>query len=513
MPPKQRETTIVRVSNVFKEIISSFTNDEQKFIEAADEVAVSYKYFQKHDINLLPRYESAYQSNKKKVPRLAFEALTGITNYINEIRNRETKFDLQQCDRWMIITFYILSRVYLKSLNSNSFNDKEKKRLIESEICAQFLFSDKLQDFEAIVDKIIIDLDPFKFSYFGTHTWIIAICMNSQELGTLLSDPQVLNREKMLQELLSETLENITLKISSSLDSQIKTFGFNNKLLEILLHKENANIYIDEQFLSDIVSLFHYICLHERNFSFNPQSIQTLFMITGEIVKTMAFDQSKERYYMSNMINDGANDLPEAIETSLTVLTKKEFLISPEMWLRTPFQIITEANSTHKPFMRNEVIKTILDRNIIHLVLPVYKYLVQINGKIVDNPISDKLGFRITSKSNTVGISCYYDQDKNQLSLYISLLLDQTQISFELSFEAFEILSSYLHNGYTEYIKLKEGIAIKNLNGSLSLSYNGVSIILSTSVQDDFIEVLDIFKNHEKYLMIKEFSELHYGRY
>ena len=514
MPPKQRETTIVRVSNVFKEIISSFTNDEQKFIEAADEVAVSYKYFQKYDINLLPRYESAYQANKNKVPRLAFEALTGITNYINEIRNRETKFDLRQCDRWSIVTFYVLSRVYLKSLNSDSFNDKEKKRLIESEICAKFLFSDKLQDFEEIVDKIIIDLDPFKFSYFGTHTWIIAICMNSQELSTLLSDNQVLKREKMLQELLSETLENIMLKTSASLDYQIKTFGFKNKLLQILLHNGNDNIYIDEQFLSDIVSLFHYICLHERNFSFNPQSIHTLFMITGEIVKTMTIDQSKERYYMSNMINDGANNLPEAIETSLNVLIKKEFLISPEMWLRTPLQIITEANSTHKLFMRNKAIKTIVEQNIMHLVLPIYKYLVQIHGKIVDDPISDKyIGFHITSKSNTVGISCYYDQDKNQLSLYMNLLLNQTQISFELSFEALEILSFYLHDGCPEYIKLKEGISIKNGNGSLLLSYNGVSIILSTSMQDDFIEVLDIFKNHEKYPMIKKFSELHYGRY
>jgi len=338
--------------------------------------------------------------------------------------------------------------------------------------------------------------------------------MNSKELRTLLNDSQVLKREKMLQELLSETLENIVLKNSSSLDHQIETFGFDSKLLEILLNKGNNNIYVDEQFLTDIVSLFHYICLHEKTFSFNPQSIRTLFLITGEIIKIMIVDQNKERYYMSNMINDGANNLSEAIMTSLNFLEKKEFLVSPEMWLRTPLQIITEANSTHRPFMRNEVIKTIIAQNIMHLVLPIYKYLVQINGKIVDSPLSDKfIGFHITSKSNTVGISCSYDQDKNQLALYMNLLLDQTRISFELSFEALMILASYLHNRYTEYIKLKEGISIKNLNDNFLLSYNGVSIILSTSVKDEFIEVLDIFKTHEDYPIIKEFSELHYGRY
>lgn len=516
---KSRDTITIRVSKAFKELVSSFmTSNKDNFIDTADEVAISYKFFQKNNIELWDIYEDAYQKSKDTTPRIVFETLTGLSNYIDKIKNEPSRFDLQQIDRWTIVTFYILSRVYLKCLQPDSFNENEKKNLTESAVCAGYLFMDKLPEFEKIADKIILELDPFKFAYFSMHTWITAICMQNQEISDLLYHSDVLSRESKLQEVLQKSLENAKFKKTSSFDYSIKTSGFSNKLLRILFCTDSSIVneipFIDELFMRDIVSMFHYICLHKRGVSFKSQAIHVLFLITGEIIKSTKFDANLERYYMSNMINNNAKDLTEAIAQSLKFLEEKENLISPEMWIRTPMQVIEGAYNAKHLFMHNPTIKRIIAENLINLVLPVYKYMVEETGKIVEFPLSDSFeNFDIKSSSGKISLSSYYQQEKNELPTYLSFYLAGTNISLKLSFDAILILSFYIDKDSVENIELQKGTTIKKMGSVFSLSHNGVSFLLSDEVKNELSEVLTKLREHKSFTILKAYEELHYGSY
>ena len=231
-----KETTPVRVSKRFKEFVISLISKKgiENFSDAADEIVASYKFFKKEDILLWKIYEENYIKNKKNIPLLVYETLTCLSNYIGITQKEITRFDLMQIDRWNIVVYYLLSRAYLQLLRPESFREKEQKALAESEVCARYLFSSKYDKFVKVTDAIIKELDAYKYASPSSRTWLLAVCMENEDLNVLMYDQDVLFREKKLQNVLHECLIDASFTHYSSIFSNSQSYGILNKIIKIL---------------------------------------------------------------------------------------------------------------------------------------------------------------------------------------------------------------------------------------------------------------------------------------
>lgn len=517
---ESRETITVRVSKFFKDMVSSFSSnaDKEHFIDLADEVAISYKFFKRTDIRLWPIFEDSYQKNKMSIPRIIFETLSCLSNYIENTQKEVTRFDLMQIDRWNIVVYYILSRAYIKCLRPESFNEKEKKNLSESEVCACYLFAEKMPIFEKLADTIIQKLDAYKFAYSGTYTWITALCIKNKEINVLMYNPDILFREKKLQEVLQMTLKDVSFGKYTPFCYGIKTCGFNNKILKILSNEDTEIVnelqFIDEIFINDLIQNFHNICSSNHRISYSVEPIRIFLIITKEIIKYLNIDISQEYYYMSNMIHHNSKNLPDAIDESLIFLETKKFLIDPEMWLRTPLQIIDNAIQRKHLFMHNPVIKTLIAQKIKKLVSPIYKSIVDYKGKIADFPIDFPFaGIDIRANTNKISLYCRYDKEKNYLLCFLNLTLDGVHVSLSFSMEELQILFFYLTYKWdiNSSIKLQNNTSIINYGNNLNLSYQGVNFMIDENIINDISDVLYKLHNHENYALLQSHHVLHYG--
>jgi len=524
---------------IFNLFSAKAKEDGKSFVEKIDEAVEALNLLNISEIRLENWLLELYKNDEKKRPRFLYETLQAMFNYWDKLEKDFNFPDFFQfVDRWSIATYYIHSHLYTNQLSKEQLRDDELSARTESSIAlAYFLGKEGFDEFVSAMT----DVKAYPYSYAALNKKSKAVFLHevfsNNTMKALLLSPEVTKRESALYSLIKDISKNRNLNFKKNTSSKFPIFvnsrGLINKIAYfVYIYQKNEEIktlpyFVDEKFLGDIVNVYHAVLLQERNELFHSNALASIFKIA---IATLEISEPKNdiSYLKSNLIDGYAYEsLADALKVNLEVIENDEFLSdgAPEMLTRTPMHIINDIIDERVKFIRRPELFDLFTKNLINIVLPVYKYLIHENGPILES--SNYYASRLSLHNNdeTIQLEVRVDDGENSC-IYSNIILYVNDgrktdskfgmtITLHVNHESLTKLNYILHSEKMfSNVRLEEELYVsKNqLNDFAELRYKDSSTyFLHNQILDDLKDILRRYVESEEFKRLNQIYIIKHG--
>lgn len=531
-------TTTIRITNVAKTFLQNLLHSK-KFAtvsDALDEVTVAYQFFKDEGIPLEDFFKDHFAENNNRHPRLVYEAAHALLRYWDKTYSKNKHTFIQFIDKWNLVAYYIKAHTYSHHFQKAYHLDTHKVEMDESLAGIHYLFFDKIDEFKQIASLIMDELEPHKTDAGGVDVKarIVTLCMQNEDLVTLLSSPSIHKREKQLQEITLESIMNIEklTRNQGAYPIKLKTYGMSNKLANLMLlsyHKPLTELppFVDHYFIQDLFAFLHHAIYTPSMSICTNKALASCFKI---IIKTLEYfgDSKLDVAYIMGFLVQKDEKLLEAFRANLVDIELTELAEHLEGRM-TACKLVAEALFAEHPTIiyQSDIHKVLID-NLTNTAGHLYHFIVKQEGRLLnykDQRISShyitkdtnslfRINITYHSETNiamsdmTVHHSSQSDSEKEKGMMHDTITVNPT---------ALQLLYFSLKETSMRRVYASERLSFFLTHPSiLRISFQDTENFYHTKhIHDCFLDELiktleDAFNTEEMRIYLK-FYELHYG--
>lgn len=415
-------TTTIRITTAAKTFLQNLLH-HKKFAtvsDALDEVTVAYQFFKEDAIPLEYFFEEHFTKNNNRHPRLVYEAAHALLRYWDKTYSKNKHTFIQFVDKWNLVAYYIKAHTYSYHFQKAYHLDTHKVEMDESLAGVHYLFFDKIDEFKHIASRIMSELEPHKTDAGGADVkaQIVTLCMQNENLVTLLSSPGVNKREKQLQKIAHESVINIEklTRNQGAYPIKIKTYGMSNKLANLMLlsyHKPLTELppFVDHYFIEDLFVFLHHAIYTPSMSVCTHKALASCFKV---LIKALEyFGESKlDIAYIMGFLVQKEETLLKAFQMNLAAMESAELAEHLEGRM-TACKLVAEVLLAEHPTIiyQSDIHKVLID-NLTNIASHLYHFVVKQEGRLL-NFIDPRItSFYVTKDPNSlfrVNITYYPD--------------------------------------------------------------------------------------------------------
>lgn len=522
-------TKTTRISSwVYNLFSDKASKQETTLLKKLDELAETLHLLDVDEVVLNSFLNQAYKENEINTSRYVFEALNALMNYWSKLNNDIfNKYSFNQfIDRWNIVAYYINSHLYTNVLAKNALTEEELKQRAESTVAMAFLFDNNVVEVIEYTKEIMKEIDPYKNAYISKNSKsvIMTRIFRHEKLMKFLEGELMVRKENAISTLFNHLLEKYDLRTKgdSAFTISIESSGIPNKIayLIYLQYKyeklEELPFFVNEVFLSDLFSLLHsYMGKYHSSDLYYSKALESAFIISQAIKSLDAYHFYDDSYLKSNLQHsNNFDELDDALQADINTLKTIRYTYFAEMRIRTPMHIIEQTTKTGTRYILRPEIKEIIVEHLINICYPLYFYIIQIEGKILQfRDLGKELNIYSSDKYAQIAIAMKEDFYYTNLILYINNnneLLSTITISMEHS--SLEKIYHCLHMQGYNTTKIEDNLSFYyDSKDLIKINYSQGSLFLHGKIKDSFIEVIIKYIESDEFIENKKLDILNHG--
>ncbi|MCG3692493.1 hypothetical protein [Aliarcobacter butzleri] len=522
------KTKNARISSwVYNLFSDKASKEDSTLLKKIDELAETLHLLNINEVVLNNFLNQAYKEDETNTSRYVFETLNALMNYYDKLNNNLfNKYSFNQfIDRWNIVAYYISSHVYTNVLATNALSEQELRQRAESTMALAFLFDKDVTKAIEYTKEIMEEIDPYKNAYISkkNKSLIMTKIFMHEKLLELLQSELMIRKENAISVLFNHLANKYNLKKEgvSAFTISLESIGIPNKIaymiyLQYKYKKLNELPYfVNEHFLSDLFCLLHsYMGSYHSSDLYHTKTLESAFKISQAIKSEDAYNYDNS-YLKGNLQNSNYfNNLDDALQADINTLEATRYTYSAEMRMRTPMHIVKQTTNTGTRYVLKPEIKKVILENLINICYPIYFYIIQMEGEILQFNDNDKKT-EVYSKDKSafitisMGESFYYTNlilhinDEDKLLSTITINMDHSSL---------EKIYHCIHMERTHTTKIEDNLTFYyDSKDSIRINYTQGSIFLHGKIKDSFIEVINKYVESDDFIKNKELDISNYG--